>query len=42
MYVNVLGDDGRLKITTYYMTWLPSGNKALTYLDLLISSSENE
>ena len=32
MYVRVLGDDGPVKISTYHMTWLPSGNKALTYL----------
>ena len=32
MYVRVLGDDGPLKIMTYHVTWLPSGNKAFTYL----------
>ena len=31
MYVRVLGDNGPLKITTYNVTWLPSGNKAFTY-----------
>ena len=31
MYVRVMGDDDPLKITTYHMTWLPSGNKAFTY-----------
>ena len=32
MYVRVLGDDGPLKITTYHVTWLSSGNKALLTL----------
>ena len=32
MYVKVLGDDGPLKITNYHVAWLPSRNKAFTYL----------
>ena len=32
MYVTMLGGDGPLNVTTYHVTWLPPGNKALTYL----------
>jgi len=32
MYVRVSGDDSSLKITTYHVTWLPSGNKTFAYL----------
>ena len=32
MYVRELGYDGPLKITTYHVAWLPSGNKVFTYL----------
>ena len=28
--MSVLGDAGPLKIMTYHMTWLPSGNKAFS------------
>ena len=30
MYVRVLGDDDPLKIMTYHVSWLPSGNTACT------------
>ena len=30
-------DDGPLKITIYHVTWLPSRNKAITYLLTIIA-----
>ena len=39
MYVRLLGDDGPLKITTYHVTWLPSRNKAFTYLHSCFTTS---
>ena len=36
VHVNVLGDDGPLKITIYHVTSLPSGMKALTTRLLLM------
>ena len=42
MYVRVLGDDGPLKMTTYYATWLPSGNEPFTYLPELLTLNLRE
>jgi len=39
-YVRVLGDDGSLKITTYHVALLPSGNKAIIYLLILVLLDE--
>ena len=37
-YVAVLGDDGTMKMTSYHVTWLPSGNKTFTsYLHISVT-----